>query len=116
MIVLLYIVTVILFCILAMILPIIPGFIVTRVLNFQNKEGEWDLWMTAIIIGSSYVLALFTDYVWKSLNYEMGWTLIIILAVIHFFFGGQPGINQSNKNLSYGTMIGVIIYGFIGMN
>jgi len=111
----LYIVTVVLFSVGAWVapLPFLP-----IVWLYRYVSGEPTISPTHPVniipyLAGSMILVVLTDYIWSQMGYEVGWLLIAIIAFIHLLFGSAQGANKANQAQAFGTMVGVIIAGFI---
>lgn len=60
---------------------------------------------------SAVILITIIDFIWHRIGYDAGWLLLGILIVIHLILGSNPGANKENQSQSFGTVIGLIIYG-----
>ena len=111
MIVILYIATIVVFSIAAMLLPVailLLRMVSRWVTKTEPSYGPVPVWPSVL---SAILLMILTRYVWQMLGYHAGWLLIWILALINLLCGGAYGANEGNKANSYGTMLGVILYG-----
>lgn len=113
--VILYVVTVVLFSVGAWIapLPFLPIVWLYRYISGVPVVPPTHPVYLIPYLAGSIILVVLTDYVWRQIGYEVGWLLIVIIAVIHLLFGSAQGANRANQAQAFGTMVGVIVAGFI---
>lgn len=114
MIVVIYIISVVVFCFAARILPILlllPLGWLYRTITKKLPIAPIDpvFWMPYAVC--SVLLLYVTRYVWVQWGYEMGWLFATIIVVIHLLLGNQKGANSANQASSFAIVIGVVLYG-----
>lgn len=108
-----YILSTIVFCVAALIVPFafIP---LVRVYKAVTHEillaPTHPALLMPVILGTTLLLHL-TRYVWAHWAIEPGWLFPTIIAALHFLFGGMPGANRANQAQAYGVVLGVLVYG-----
>ena len=110
MIIVVYVLTIIAFYVAAMVVPnlfLVLLVICRRAMNLPAPTNRFPVLPHLV---SAILLMMLTRVVWGKLGYEPGWLLIGILALLHFL---NPGNTEAGKTNAYGTMFGLIIYGFI---
>jgi hypothetical protein len=115
MIVLIYILSIVLFCIFTFILPI-PFMMVVGLLKPKDKVilPENPLFYGAFI-ATTIILLYLTRFFWAKWGYDPGWLFPTIIAILHLIMGGRQGTNRANRAQAYGVVYGVIIYGILSL-
>lgn len=111
MIILIYIVSIIVFCVAAWILPLLFMPIVHAVKGKDEIIEPTHPFFLAPFIVSTIILLYLTRVVWANWGYNPGWLFPTIIAVLHLVMGGAQGGNRANQAQAYGVVFGVIIYG-----
>ncbi len=62
---------------------------------------------------SSVVLLYCTTAIWSLWGYHTGWLFPVLVAAIHFLFGGARGANLYNQAQAYGVVYGTVAYGLL---
>ena len=114
MIVVLYIATVVIFCIAAQIAPILfsPLTWAYRSITGEEVTPTNPVYISTCVLGT-LLLTFATSYVWQSLGYKVGWLLIVILILLHLLFGSAAGANKVNQVQSFSTVAGLVIFGLL---
>lgn len=115
MIVLVYIVTIVAFCIGAWVLAFLffPIDMLIKAITRKAFIAPTDPIFIVPFVASAVVLMYLIEFVWHKIGYEAGWPLIVILIAIHLIFGSAKGANQANQAQAWGTVVGIGIYGVL---
>jgi hypothetical protein len=105
-----YTLSIILFCVASLILPLFLMPIVSAIKRKDTFVTPTDpLFLTPFIV-STVVLLYLTRAIWSSWGYDPGWLFPTIIAVLHFIMGGLKGANQASQAQAYGVVFGVVVY------
>ena len=110
MLILTYIVSIIVFCIAAWILPLPFLLIVSAMKGKDEIIAPTHLRFLAPFIVSTIILLYLTRAVWANWGYSPGWLFPTIIAVLHLVMGEAQAANRANQAQAYGVVFGVIIY------
>jgi hypothetical protein len=113
MIVALYVVSIVAFCVAAWIVPLCFAPIVWLYKSIAKEPvvpPAHPVFLMPFVSGA-VVLLYFTRYIWAQWGYNTGWLFPTIIAVIHVIFGIARGANRANQAQAFGTVCGVLVYG-----
>jgi len=113
MIVALYIVSIVAFCVAALIVPLCLAPIVWLYKSIAKEPVVPPAHPVFLIafVSATVVLLYFTRYIWAQWGYNTGWLFPTSIATIHIIFGIAAGANRANQAQALGTVCGVIVYG-----
>ncbi|MBA3756879.1 MAG: hypothetical protein H0X02_11905 [Nitrosomonas sp.] len=109
-----YAITIVLFVIAAMILPLFFAPF-GRIFSGGRPLTADSTFFIASSTLSTVLIGVGTAKAWSSMGYTSGWLLVAILIGIHVVLLRDPGANPANVTLTKGTILGLIIFGIAGM-
>ncbi len=111
MLVLTYIISIVLFCIAAWILPM-PFLLIV---GLTKAKGDYvtptDIRFISCFVSSTVILLYLTRAIWANWGYDLGWLFPTIIGGLHFLWGGTKGETWASQAQAYGVVSGVILYG-----
>lgn len=116
MVVIVYIATIVAFCVAAWVMAylLLPIVMLYRAIIQREIPPTHPVFLFPFVV-SAVILMGVTRFVWLKLGHEPGWLLIGLLIGIHLLFGSARGANRANQTQAYGTVFGLILYGILSL-
>jgi len=113
MIVVLYVVSILLFCLAVWVvsLPFEPlVWAYKSLFKVPVILPTNPVYLLPYICGTIVLLHL-TRYIWASLGYNMGWLFPVMILALHFLWGNRRTANKPNQAQAFSVVTGVVCYG-----
>lgn len=112
MILVVYVISLVAFCVGAFIVPMLlaPVVWVYKAITKEHYIHATHPVFFMTIVAGSVVLLHLTRYTWAQFGYNTGWLFPTIVAITHILFGIAPNANLPNRAQASGTVCGVVIY------
>ncbi len=107
----LYLITVVVFCVAVLIVPNLFMVLIGLGRSAANLPPPVHWLQSPPLLPhviAAILLMLRTRAIWESFGYKPGWLLIGIIALVQFL---TPGKTPAGNTNAYGTILGLIIYG-----
>jgi hypothetical protein len=112
MVIVLYVITTVLFCIGAF---VVPKFFMPLIWGYESLAKKSIIHPTdpaflMLFMGATIVLLHLTRYIWALLGYKMGWLFLTLILVLHVIMGSRSVGNNAHQAQAIGVVMGVAGY------